>query len=105
MGGSGLDKLLSKAFAGVDSMLLGKKYPMNMHALHFVVLEVIRDIMKEVDSYQELFLLLDALSAKSLLAEHWIKNLIRPVLIMMLYVQAEREGDFTLRCSALLCIE
>ena len=38
MGGSGLDKLMEKAFARVENMLVGKKYPMNMRALGFVVL-------------------------------------------------------------------
>ena len=35
----------------------------------------------------------------SILAEHWINNLIKPVLIMMLYVRAER-GDFPLHLYA-----
>ena len=79
---------MEKAFAGVENMLVGKKYPMNMRALRFVVFELLRDLIEEVSSYQEFLLLLDGLSAQSLLAEHWIENLIRPVLIMMIYVRA-----------------
>ena len=43
---------------------------------------------------------LESLSQKSNLVEHWIENLIKPVLLMMMFVKAEREGDFTLH---LLC--
>ena len=97
MGGSGLDKLMKKAFAGVENMLVGKKYPMNMRALRFFRFCA---LIEEVSSYQEFLLLLDGLSAQSLLAEHWIKNLIHPVLIMIIYVGAEREGDFALHYYA-----
>ena len=31
-----------------------------------------------------------------MLAEHWIKNLVTPVLLMMMYIRAEREGEFLL---------
>ena len=31
-----------------------------------------------------------------MLAEHWIKNLIDPVFLMMKYLRAEREGEFGL---------
>ena len=36
------------------------------------------------------------LSDISQLANHWIKNLIYPVFLMMMYVRAEREGEFGL---------
>ena len=39
MSGSGLDKLMSKAFRGVEIMLQGKQFPMNLRALRFVVME------------------------------------------------------------------
>ena len=73
---------------------------MNRRALRFVVLELIRDLIGEVTSYKEFHQLLDDLSEKSLLAKHWIKNLVKPVLIMMLFVRAEREGDFLLHYYA-----
>ena len=50
MDGSGLDKLMAKAFGGVDVMLQGKKYPMNLRALRFVVLELLHDILIEANS-------------------------------------------------------
>ena len=51
MEGSGLDKLMAKAFGGIDIMLQGKKYPMNLCALRFVVMELLRDILNESDLY------------------------------------------------------
>ena len=93
MEGSGLDKLMTKAFGGVDSMLQGKKHPMNLRALRFVVMELLQDILNESDSYQDLLSTLDDLSSKSLLAKHWIQNLINPVFIAMLYLLAERKAD------------
>ena len=33
MGGSGLEEILSKAFAGVKKMLAGDKFPMNIRAM------------------------------------------------------------------------
>ena len=50
MEGTGLDKLMAKAFGGVDSMLQGKKYPMNLRTLQFVVMELLQDILNESDS-------------------------------------------------------
>ena len=100
MEGSGLDKLMAKAFGGVDSMLQGKNYPMNLRPLRFVVMELLEDILNESDSYQDLLSTLDDLSSKSLLVKHWIQNLINPAFIAMLYLRAEREADFPLHYYA-----
>ena len=37
---------------------------------------------------------LQTLSKKNILAKHWIYNLIYPVFLMMMFVRAEREGEF-----------
>ena len=39
MSRSGLEEIMSPAFAGVKKMLLGKKFPMNIRALRIVCLE------------------------------------------------------------------
>ena len=70
MKNSGLDMLLKSAFAGVDQMLIGKKYPMNMRALRVVVLELLRGFLGGVESYENLYKFLISLSGKSKLAEH-----------------------------------
>ena len=86
MSGSGLDKLMSKAFRGVEMMLQGKKFPMNLRAPRFVVMELIQDVLREVSSYKDLVSKLDSLSQNSLLAKHWVQNLVYPVFIAMLYL-------------------
>ena len=102
MKGSGLHQYLSSAFAGVSKMLIGKKFPMNMRALRLVAFEILRYHVDlgNITCYDGLIGVLESLSQKSNLAEHWIENLIKPVLLMMMFVKAEREGDFTLH---LLC--
>ena len=49
-----------------------------------------------MNNYNDLEEFLNDISLKSCLAEHWVKNLIKPLLLMMLYVRAEREGEFAL---------
>ena len=62
MSGSGLDKLVSKAFRGVEMMFQGRKFPMNLRALRFVVMELIQDVLREVSSYKDLVSRLDRLT-------------------------------------------
>ena len=71
-----------------------------MRALRVVVLELLRGFLGGVESYEDLSKLLVILSGKSKLAEHWVNNLVFPVLIMMLFVRAERESNFLLRLYA-----
>ena len=40
---SGLEEILKKTFAGLEKMLTGKKYPMNLRALQMVVEELLRN--------------------------------------------------------------
>ena len=87
MQNSGLENLM---------MLQGKKFPMNIRALRFVVVELLRDHMGSMNKYDDLEKFMDDVSSKSCLAEHWVNNLIKPILLMMVYVRAEREGEFAL---------
>ena len=98
MEGSGLDKLMGAAFAGVSKMLVGKKFPMNVRALRLVCMEILRGYI--TDSKEELESFYQEISRKSVTAEHWINNLIQPVMLMMMYCRAEREGDFALHLYA-----
>ena len=100
MSNSGLENLMKTAFGGVDRMLQGKKFPMNIRALRIVSLELLRGFIDEQHSYESFVAFLNELSERSRLAEHWIKNLINPVLLMMLYTRAEREGEFALHLYA-----
>ena len=77
-------------------MLIGKKFPMNIRALLLVILELLRGLVDEIVDYDDLIFFLDSLAIKSYLAKHWVNNLIKPILIMMLYVRGERQGEFAL---------
>ena len=99
MKNSGLDMLMKTAFAGIEKMLIGKKFPMNIRALQVVATELLRTLINE-DTTQNMATILQDISNKSRLAEHWIRNLIRPVLLIMMYVRAEWEGEFGLHLYA-----
>ena len=43
---------------------------------------------------------LQSCSSKSVLSKHWIVNLMRPVMFMLVYIRAEREGDLVLHLYA-----
>jgi len=96
MQNSGIDLLMKAAFAGVDSMLVGKKFPMNTRALRIVVVELLRMLIDKTTTQDDLNETLQVLQKDSQLAEHWITNLIYPVFLIMLYVRAEREGEFSI---------
>ena len=96
MENSGLEEVLKSAFAGIPRMLSGKKFPQNTRALRLVVEEVLRDIMLEAKDYSDLIQILDMKASISRTSKHWIQNLIKPVLIIMTFVRAEREGDWSL---------
>ena len=86
-----LAQLRMSSFSGVEKMLTGKKFPMNICALRFVVVELLHGHLKGMLKHHDLSKFLDNVSAKSNLAEHWVRNLIKPVLLMMLYVRAEEK--------------
>ena len=86
MANSSLEKLMSSAFGGVSKMLIGKKFPMNIRALSLAVLELLRGLVDEIVDYDDLIVFLDSLAIKIYLAKHWVNNLIKSVLIMMLHV-------------------
>ena len=100
MENSGLVPWLQSAFASVPKMMTGKKFPMNIRALRFAVMELLKGFIDDVYSYQNLEKRIEYVAQKSMIDEHWINNLIRPVFLMMLFVRAEREGEFPLHLYA-----
>ena len=61
-----LNKLMGKAFTSVSKMFLGEKFPTNMHVLGFFVMEVLRDVAKDVESFHNFDNLLNGLASKGL---------------------------------------
>ena len=96
MAATGLSDGMSSAFAGVDKMLIGKKFPMCMRALRMVAEVILDPVINDpsVQSYDNFIANLEARAQKSRTCRLWLEPLIKPVLLMMAYVRAEREGDW-----------
>ena len=80
MENSGLAPWLKSAFASVQKMLIGKKFPMNMRALRLTVMELLRGYFDDIDCFDDFRSRLMYLSTKSKTAQHWVNNLVEPVL-------------------------
>ena len=90
---------LESTFGGAENILARKRFPMNVRPLHFAMLELLellRDYVREMKSFQDLAHFLHTCSSKSLPSKHWIDNLIRPVILIMMFVRVECGGDFSL---------
>jgi len=62
--------------------------------------EVVRNEMAETQDFKYFINLLEEKSLKSKTSKLWLDCLIKPVLIMMMFVRAEREGDWALHLHA-----
>ena len=95
MANTGLEEITSKAFPDV------KKFPQNMRALRMVAEECIRaaSVTYSNDNL-DLIEVLKQRSKLSLTSKLWLDCLIKPVLIMMAFVHAERGGDWPLHIYA-----
>ena len=99
MADSGMEDILQAAFGGVAHMLSGKKFPQNIRALRFLTEELLRSVivsMEGHESYSELIAVLDDRADRSRTTKLWVNNLVKPVLLMMMFVRAEREADWPL---------
>lgn len=86
MTNSGLDDILKFAFGGVHHMLQGKKFPQNVRALRLAMEEVLSQVVEKVDTYEDMCISLNGLSEQSKTCKLWVDCLVRPVLLMMLFV-------------------
>ena len=90
MGNSGLVELLKSTFAGVTKLLNGKTFPQNVRALCIVTEELLRNTLDNFNGYSGLECYLNDLRSQSRTAMLWVDCLIPPVLLMTMYVCAER---------------
>ena len=100
MADSGLEEVLKSSFGSVANMLAGKRFPQNVRALRLVVEELLREFLVKTDCYSDLMEALGDAATQSKTTEMWVENLVKPVFIMMLFVRAEREGDWPLHLRA-----
>ncbi|XP_064094761.1 uncharacterized protein LOC135207056 [Macrobrachium nipponense] len=102
MADTGLETILQVDFGGVASMLSGKKYPQNIRALRLLTEELLRGTIVHMNSHDSLMKVLDNKSQESRTTKLWVENLIKPVMLMMMFVRAEREADWPLH---LFCVK
>jgi len=102
MENSGLAEILGEVFGGVSKMLTGKKFPQNMRALRMLAEEILREVLDDhpLHSKEDLMKVLGELAERSKTAKLWVDTLIKPVFIIMMFVRAEREGDWLLHLDA-----
>ena len=100
MAGGGLEEILKSTFGGVQHMLTEKKFPQNTRTLRMLCEEILHGIVESIDDHDELMVLLRTKAAGSRTAKLWVENFIKPVIIMMLFVRAEREADWSLHLYA-----
>ena len=83
-------------------MLSGKKFPQNIRALRMLAEVILQGPLDDhaLGSYAELMKVLEDLAERSRTAKLWVDVLIKPVFIMMMFVRAEREGDWPLHLEA-----
>ena len=81
-------------------MLSGKKFPQNVRALRLVMEEVLSKVVMKLETYEDMIISLEEISEQSKTTRLWVDCLIRPVLLMMMFVRAEREGDWPLHLWA-----
>jgi len=101
MADSGLSDVLSEVFGGVPKMLSGKKFPQNVRALRMLSEEVLRSLFADhqFENVDDLMKALDQTARESRTVKLWVEVLVKPVLLMMSYIRAEREGDWLLHLA------
>jgi hypothetical protein len=97
---SGLSEILKHAFGGVDKMLSGRKFIQNLRAFRMLTEELLRKHMGDVETYEDLDAMLTDISNRSETAKLWVDCFVRPTLIMMVFIRAERESDWPLHLWA-----
>ena len=96
MSNSGLEVVISSAFASPHKLLKGKLYPMCVRSTRFVLEELLRPHLTNLSSFDDMMVFLEDVSSKSRTSKLWVDCLIKPVLLVMKYVRAERTGDWLL---------
>ena len=95
MAGSGLEEILKSAFAGVQKMLTGKKFPEHVKALRILMEKILRPILRnqDIETMGQLKRYLELKATQNRTTKMWVECFINQLIIIMRFVRAEREGD------------
>ena len=98
MKGSGLEEILSVAYGGVKNMLNGKAWPKAVRGLRMVAAAILDDFIT-VEQPQSKHL---SMSYRKQASLQQVDCLIMPVVIIHMFLRAEREDDWFLH---LCCVK
>ena len=73
---------------------------MNVRVIRLAVIVLLRAFIDNIKDYNEFDLFLKRMSEENVLSENWIENLVQLVLLMLLYMRAERKGELSLHLLA-----
>ena len=94
MESTGLEDLLNSAFNGITHMLNGKAWPKAVRGLSILVLAIIKPLVTAIKTTMtELAEELGKIGQVSRTGRLWVECLIMPVMIIHIYLRAERTGD------------
>ncbi len=101
MSGTGLEEILNAAFSGVGSMLNGKAWPKSLRGFRMMTTVLLEDIVTSGCHTPDQVLEALAKARISNMGKLWVDCFITPVLIMHMFVRAEREGNWSLHIHAM----
>ena len=92
-----LEEVLNLHFEVLKKDLTEKNFPQNVRTLRMIVEELLPTYTQNINQPKDLQIFLDKISATSISLKLWVDFLIGPVLYMMLYIRANREGGWSLQ--------
>ena len=97
MKASGVDVLLTAAFGGLAGIITGKSWPNTLRAYRLITTVLLQDFFQSgAKTYQELGEYLDAVRDHPV-GRLWVDCLIKPILLALQLLRAQRDGDFLLQ--------
>ena len=97
MANSSQDEILTTAFGGVEKMLNEKNFPQSFYASGVVAEELLQPYLRDMDQADELEDVLNKVKHESQTSKVWVDCWVIPVFLIMIYVRADRGGDWALR--------
>ena len=74
-----LREILAEIFNGVDKIIVGKKFVMDLGALRMMVNKSVASC--KWHNYMDFNIFLNEIAKESLTTKHWVENLIKPIFI------------------------
>ena len=94
---SGVDMLLNAAFGGLAGIITGKSWPNVLRAYRVITTVLLQDFFQNgAKTYQELSEYLEAVREDPV-GRFWVDCLIKPTLLALQLLHAQRDGDFLLQ--------